>query len=161
MNVNRTILIPAALAPLARILAAGLSQGGVGMFETPLYQNGQIIYYVSSGQIDTIFDVILPLWKIIKPIDINSNETISVNPPTQTEKDRVSGTMYDAIQKQLASSSITSNKSLSQIPMPNPLATITLAQCQELVDQGIVVDCDIENAQETFTRLGLNLFQTS
>lgn len=145
MNVNRTILIPAALAPLARTVAAGLSTGGVGMFETPLYQNGQIIYYVSSGQIDAGFDTILPLWKIIKPIGINSNETVSINPPTQTEKDIASGLMYDTIQNQLVPTSI----------------TITLSQCQELVEQGIVVDCDIENTQETFTRLGLNLFQTS
>lgn len=59
MNINRTIIIPAALAPLARALSVGMSAGGVGMFETPLYTGAEITHYVSSGWIDEAFDVVL------------------------------------------------------------------------------------------------------
>lgn len=58
--INRTILIEHTRAPLARALAAGLSAGGVGMFETPVYNQSQAItYYVSSGWIGAEWDMAL------------------------------------------------------------------------------------------------------
>ena len=105
-NINRTILIPTTLAPLARALAAGLSSGGAGMFEVPLYKDGQITYYVSSGWIDEAFDTVL------------------------TDADALFAACGGAA---------------------------TLTQCQALVAQSIVVDCDVECAQATFERLGLLL----
>lgn len=106
MNINRTILVPETLAPLARALAAGLSAGGAGMFEVPLYKDGQTAYYVSSGWIDEIFDVVL------------------------TDADALFSACSGAA---------------------------TLEQCQALVAQSIVVDCDVESAQATFDRLGLTV----
>lgn len=55
--INRTILIEKSRAPLARALAAGLSSGGGGMFETPVYIKAtqELNYYVSSGLIDAAF----------------------------------------------------------------------------------------------------------
>jgi hypothetical protein len=49
----------AALAPLARVLAAAQSPGGVGMFERACYTGGAITHYISSGQISAEFDVLL------------------------------------------------------------------------------------------------------
>lgn len=60
MNINRTIIVPDTYAPLARALAAGMSAGGVGMFETPCAMSGAPCS-VSSGQIDAAFDSFLPL----------------------------------------------------------------------------------------------------
>ena len=50
-DIARTMIVPAALAPLARALAAGLSPGGVGMFQTGLSPTGAepATHYVSSG----------------------------------------------------------------------------------------------------------------
>lgn len=106
MNINRTIIVPDALAPLARALAAGLSSGGVGMFETPLYTGSTLTHYVSSGQIDESFGIVL-------------NDA-------------------DAL-------------------FAAGVVAATLAQCQELVNQSIVVDCDVESALDTFARLGVTL----
>lgn len=57
MNVLRTILIPAGLAPLARALAAGLSPAGEGMFVRGLAPSNESepTYYVSSGPIGEDF----------------------------------------------------------------------------------------------------------
>lgn len=62
-NINRTILIEKSRAPLARALSAGLSSGGVGMFETPVYDQAtkEIRRYVSSGIIGAEWDAMLPL----------------------------------------------------------------------------------------------------
>lgn len=38
-----------------------------------------------------------------------------------------------------------------------PPANATLAQCQDLIAQSIVVDCDVEDAYTTFARLGLTI----
>lgn len=55
--VFRTMIVPAALAPLARGLAAGLSPAGVGMFEVPVSSSGTepATHYISTGQIDSDF----------------------------------------------------------------------------------------------------------
>lgn len=58
-NINRTIIVTAALAPLARALAAAQSPGGVGMFETPVYTGANLTHYVSSGLIDERFGALL------------------------------------------------------------------------------------------------------
>lgn len=108
MNINRTIIVTADDAPLARSLAAGLAAGGVGMFETPCTVAGAPCF-VSSGLIDAAFGVVLA--------DANA--------------------LYAACQAII------------------PPANVTLAQCQDLVANSIVVDCDVESAQDTFTRLGV------
>lgn len=59
MNVNRTIIVTAANAPLARTLASTLAAGGVNMFETPLYTGAIITHYVSSGWINSDYDLML------------------------------------------------------------------------------------------------------
>lgn len=53
-DIARTMIVPAALAPLARALAAGLSPGGAGMFQTGLSPTGAepATHYVSSGLIN-------------------------------------------------------------------------------------------------------------
>ena len=58
-NVNRTIIVSATMAPLARALAAAQSPGGVGMFERACYTGGAITHYISSGQISAEFDILL------------------------------------------------------------------------------------------------------
>lgn len=52
-----TMIVPAALAPLARALGAGLSTGGAGMFTTGLSASGSepATHYVSSGMIGEQF----------------------------------------------------------------------------------------------------------
>lgn len=55
MNTFQTLIVTAALTPLARALAAGLSPtGGAGMFATGLSSNGEepASHFVSSGHID-------------------------------------------------------------------------------------------------------------
>lgn len=49
-----TLVVPAALTPLARALAAGLSPRGSVMFLTPLSPTGNLpaTHYVSTGYID-------------------------------------------------------------------------------------------------------------
>lgn len=59
MNVNRTIIVTSANAPLARTLGTTLTPGGVNMFETPLYTGAIITHYVSSGWINSDYDVML------------------------------------------------------------------------------------------------------
>ena len=56
-DIKRTMIVPAALAPLARALAAGLSPGGVGMWRTGLSPTGAepATHYVSSGLINPAF----------------------------------------------------------------------------------------------------------
>lgn len=53
-DVFRTMIVPAALAPLARALAGGLSDRGAGMFEVGLSANAAepASHYVSTGMID-------------------------------------------------------------------------------------------------------------
>ena len=53
MDVFSTMIVPANLADLARSLAAGLSEGGVGMFTTALSSTGATpaTHYVSTGYI--------------------------------------------------------------------------------------------------------------
>lgn len=60
-DIMRTMIIPAALAPLARALAAELSPGGVGMFTTGLSPTGEepATHYVSSGLINGEFDGVM------------------------------------------------------------------------------------------------------
>jgi len=60
-DIKRTMIVPAALAPLARALAAGLSPGGVGMFQTGLSPTGAepATHYVSSGLINPAFGVVM------------------------------------------------------------------------------------------------------
>lgn len=103
--INRTIIVTAANAQLARALAAALSAGGVGMFESalpPEYANPT--HYISSGQIDSAFDIVLK--------DANA--------------------LFQAA---------------------NGMAT--LAECHNLIDTSVVVDCDVESAEATCARLGL------
>lgn len=103
--INRTIIVTAANAPLARILAANAASGGVGMFDSPLPPgSSNPTHFISSGQIYAIF-----------------------------------GTM------------LTDANVLFQ--SANGLAT--LAECQNLIDTSVVVDCDIESAEQTCIRLGL------
>jgi hypothetical protein len=53
-DVERTLIVTAANAPLARALAVGLSPGGAGMFNTALSPTGAApaTHYVSAGWID-------------------------------------------------------------------------------------------------------------
>lgn len=102
--INRTIIITAANAPLARTLAAALSAGGVGMFESPLPSEVNPTHFISSGQIDSAFDTVLK--------DANA--------------------LFQAAQ-----------------------GIATLAECQNLIDTSVVVDCDVESASDTCARLGL------
>jgi hypothetical protein len=125
MTINRTVIVTAANAPLARALAAGLSAGGVGMFESPLPpESANPTHYISSGQIDAAFDAMLPL----SIIDANG----ALISPSQEVKYAAADLMFTAA---------------------NGLAT--LAQCKALIDTSIVVDCDIETAEETCARFGL------
>lgn len=58
----RAIIIPAAHAPLARSLAAGLTPAGAGMWTTPLRpvgSTGEATHYVSAGEISNEFSVLL------------------------------------------------------------------------------------------------------
>lgn len=60
MNILRTILIPTALAPLARALAAGLSPAGAGMFTRTVYDaTDKVTYYISSGWIGEDFGALI------------------------------------------------------------------------------------------------------
>lgn len=54
----RTMIVPAALAPLARALAAGLSpEAGAGMWQVALAPDGatEPTHYISTGMIDEQF----------------------------------------------------------------------------------------------------------
>lgn len=105
MTINRTIIVTAANAPLARALAAALSAGGAGMFESALPpEAANPTHFISSGQIDSAFDIVLN--------DANA--------------------LFQAAQ-----------------------GMATLAECQNLIDTSVVVDCDIESASDTCARLGL------
>ena len=59
----RTLIVPAAALANSRALAAGLSDGGVGMWTTGLSPTGAApaTHYISSGIIDSDFAAILPL----------------------------------------------------------------------------------------------------
>ena len=116
MTINRTVIVTSTYAPLARALAAGLSAGGVGMFESPLPpESANPTRYISSGQIDAAFDAMLPL-----------------EGSSQAAKDAAADLMFTAA---------------------NGLAT--LAQCKNLIDTSIVMDCDVESAEATCARFGL------
>lgn len=56
-----TLIVPVALTPLARALAAGLSPRGAGMFTAALSPTGQepATHYVSSGRIDAEIGAVL------------------------------------------------------------------------------------------------------
>lgn len=127
MNINRTIIIPAMLTPLARALAEAQSAGGVGMFATPLYTGANITHYISSGWIDEAFDALLPLHSI----QVTKTGTV-VTPPSQAVKDASANLLFNA------------GKGMA-----------TLAQCQALVETSIVINCDVEGAQATVARMGL------
>ncbi|MFA6064052.1 MAG: hypothetical protein WC736_15795 [Gallionella sp.] len=114
MTINRTVIVTAANAPLARALAAGLSAGGVGMLESPLPpDSSNPTHYISSGQIDAAFDAMLPL-----------------EGSSQAVKDIAVNAMF-----------ITAG------------GLATLAECKDLIDTSIVVDCDVESAADTCARL--------
>lgn len=51
---HRTLIVPAAMAPTCRALAAALSPGGEGMWITPLSSTGAepATHYISAGLID-------------------------------------------------------------------------------------------------------------
>lgn len=53
-DVHACMIVPASLAPLARALASGLSDRGVGMFEVGLSTTGNepATHYISVGMID-------------------------------------------------------------------------------------------------------------
>lgn len=53
-DVRACMIVPASLAPLARALAAGLSDRGVGMFEVGLSATGDApaTHFISVGMID-------------------------------------------------------------------------------------------------------------
>lgn len=57
----RTMIVPAALAELARALAAGLSPAGVGMFTSGLSADGSepSTHFVSTGKIEDTFAPLL------------------------------------------------------------------------------------------------------
>ena len=59
----RTLIIPSATAPSARVLAAALDAGGVGMWTTGLSATGQepATHYISTGMIGDEFAALLPL----------------------------------------------------------------------------------------------------
>jgi len=63
--VHRCLIVPAAYAPLARALCAGLSEGaaGDGMLATPVSINGSLpaTHFVAAGMIDAELAALLPL----------------------------------------------------------------------------------------------------
>lgn len=63
--VRRCLIVPAAYAPLARALCAGLAEGsaGEGMLITPLSPSGEApaTHYISEGMIDDGLAYLLPL----------------------------------------------------------------------------------------------------
>lgn len=59
MTINRTIIVTAANAPLARYVADNY-EGGAGMFESALPpESANPTNFISSGQIDSAFDIVL------------------------------------------------------------------------------------------------------
>ncbi|KFN42354.1 hypothetical protein [Arenimonas oryziterrae] len=56
-----TLIVPAAVAETAREVAAALSDGGVGMFETQLSPTGlePATHFISTGQINAEFSALL------------------------------------------------------------------------------------------------------
>lgn len=61
-DVFRTLIVPAADAPLVREIAASFGPGGVGMFTTPLSASGAdpASHYISSGYIPADFAYLVP-----------------------------------------------------------------------------------------------------
>lgn len=59
----RTLIIPAATAPVARALAAALDPSGFGMWTTGLSATGQepATHFISTGMIGDEFAALLPL----------------------------------------------------------------------------------------------------
>lgn len=134
MNINRTIIVTAANAPLARMLAAKLSPGGIGMFETPLpKKSANPTHYISSGQVDATFDLMLPKHEIVSIVDAKGVVTTNINPPSQSEKDAAAQIMFQSAQN-----------------------TVTLEQCISLINTSIVVDCNVEHSEATCARFGLH-----
>lgn len=62
MDAFRTLILPAAVTPLAREIAATLSPGGIGMLTTGLSPTGEAppTHYISSGLIAPEFAHMLP-----------------------------------------------------------------------------------------------------
>ena len=62
MDAFRTLILPAAVTPLAREIAATLSPGGIGMWATGLSPTGEAppTHYISSGLIAPEFAHMLP-----------------------------------------------------------------------------------------------------
>lgn len=79
-DINRTMIVPAALAPLARALAAGLSPGGVGMFTTGLSPTGAepATHYVSSGLISGAFGGVMQSASALRAAVIAKGGTVTL-----------------------------------------------------------------------------------
>ena len=79
-DIHRTMIVPAALAPLARALAAGLSPGGVGMFTTGLSPTGAepATHYVSSGLINPAFGGVIQSAAALRAAVIAKGGTVTL-----------------------------------------------------------------------------------
>jgi len=79
-DIHRTMIVPAALAPLARALAAGLSPGGVGMFVTGLSPTGAepATHYVSSGLINPAFGGVMQSAAALRAAVIAKGGTVTL-----------------------------------------------------------------------------------
>ena len=79
--VQRCLIVPAAYAPLARALCAGVAPGGsgLGMFTTGLSATGQApaSHFISEGMITDEFAYLLPL----KAFDAEGVATITPGQP--------------------------------------------------------------------------------
>ena len=114
--VNRTMILPSTLAPLARSLASALAgDAAADMWTVGLSPTGEepATHYVSSGAVGAEFEAAL------------------------TDAD----VLFAACQAAEAS--------------------VTLEQCQQLVDGADVSDLDSEDAFDAFARLGLRLVSPS
>lgn len=79
-DIARTMIVPAALAPLARALAAGLSPGGVGMWRTGLSPTGAepATHYVSSGLINPAFGGVLADASVLHAACVAKGATVTL-----------------------------------------------------------------------------------
>lgn len=79
-DIKRTMVVPAALAPLARALAAGLSPGGVGMFVTGLSPTGAepATHYVSSGLIKPAFGGVMQSASALRSAVVAKGGTVTL-----------------------------------------------------------------------------------
>lgn len=79
MDIFRTLIVPADQAPLAREIATALSQGGVGMWQTPLAATDDAppTHYVSTGWIPEGWQYMVPTqyWEQQDGVWIKTGET--------------------------------------------------------------------------------------